>query len=231
MSTIILLNMHGDLHTAASPFKPSIGYSLQKVFCSSAPHDHHQGVSLPHHLHPSSHHRAAHSDDYSSGPVRDADAYMIVEFWMSIGWIPLWRRWWPGREDARLTFGSSSQLPQGPNLMAYRPALVKPDYSIWQYIVAFLFDTIPRGMYRLLLLNIPAYYHSRFTHIVTEAGVVSLREIRQGIRQTIRHTKCPHEEIPKSRRFKKFEKTWNRFIESVVKEWETYNIISGLLLP
>jgi len=114
--------------------------------------------------------------------------------------------------------------------MACRPVSVKPDYSIWKYIVAFLVDTLPRLMYRYLLLNIPAYYHSRFTHIITEAGVVSLREIRHGIRQTIRHTKCSHEEPPKSHRFKKFEETWNKFIESVVKEWETYNIVSGLLL-
>ena len=230
MSTIILLNMHERSHTSASPFKPSIGYSLQRIFCPSTPHDHHQGDSRPHFHRPSTHHHA-HSNDYSSGVVRDADAHMIVEFWMSIGWIPLWRRWWPGREDARLTFGSSSQLPQGPNLMAHRPALVKPDYSIWKYIVAFLFDTLPRQMYRILLLNIPAYYHSRFTHILTEAGVVSLREIRQGIQQTIMHIKCHHKELPKSHRFIKFEATWNNFIESVVKEWETYNIISGLLLP
>jgi len=116
--------------------------------------------------------------------------------------------------------------------MACRPVSVKPDYSIWKYIVAFLADTLPRQMYRYLLLNIPAYYHSRFTDIVTDAGVRSLiREIRHGNRQTVRHTDCPHEEIPKSRRFIKFEETWNNFIESVVKEWETYNIISGLLLP
>jgi hypothetical protein len=85
-------------------------------------------------------------------------------------------------------------------------------------------------IYTYLLLGIPAFYHSRLTRIFTEEGTVSIREIRSGIRETVKHGKS-NEECPKSPIFEGFKTTWKDFVDSMVEEWKTLNFVSALLLP
>lgn len=123
-------------------------------------------------------------------------------------------------------------------------------------IVAFMLDTVPRQIYLHVLLRLPYLYYSRVTRIFEEAEM-SLPVIREGILDAAR-AKLGHgtttqsqpglvhaqnrasgnhtflglqPEPPKSNTaYLRLQDTWEGFIDSLLREWKTLNIISVLLL-
>ncbi|KAJ7095490.1 hypothetical protein C8R43DRAFT_907910, partial [Mycena crocata] len=106
----------------------------------------------------------------------------------------------------------------------------------------FIFDYIPRQLYLHLLLRIPSLYFSRVTRIFEDARL-SLPDIKRMARaraeqwnpaenpqwpslmfgQTPDHTALP-------RSLLHFRSSWENFIDSLMREWKTLNIISVLLM-
>ena len=100
------------------------------------------------------------------------------------------------------------------------------------YIYAFVVDVIPRQIYLHLLLRLPYLYFSRVTRIFEEAEM-TMPQIKQGILDAATQVKDPlqanwyeTQNLP----YGNLEKTWGNFIDSLMREWKTLNIISVLLL-
>ncbi|KAF9044124.1 hypothetical protein BJ165DRAFT_181750 [Panaeolus papilionaceus] len=108
----------------------------------------------------------------------------------------------------------------------------------WPYLLAFIIDTIPRQIYLHVLLRLPYLYFTRVSRIFEEAEM-SIPEIKQGILETAQKQK---DLVPRmatawafeppvvSEPYQNLNKTWIAFIDSLLKEWKTLNIISVLLL-
>ncbi|KAF9044122.1 hypothetical protein BJ165DRAFT_181601 [Panaeolus papilionaceus] len=97
---------------------------------------------------------------------------------------------------------------------------------------------MPRQIYLHLLLRLPYLYFTRVSRIFEEAEM-SIPEIKQGILETAQKQKdlVPHmatawayEPPVVSEPYQNLDKTWTNFIDSLLKEWKTLNIISVLLL-
>ena len=105
------------------------------------------------------------------------------------------------------------------------------------YVAAFALDTLPRQLYLHFLLRLPYMYFSRVTRIFEEADM-SMPQIKQGILEAAIQLKEPVKGIAdawklepvESVQYSKLENTWQSFIDSLMKEWKTLNIISVLLL-
>jgi len=120
-----------------------------------------------------------------------------------------------------------------------RTSMARPDTNAKipaaDYIVAFLVDTLPRQVYLYILLRLPALYFSRVSRIFDEAEI-SLPQIKQGIVDAAEQPTEPHSASvtayfdPPTSAFGTLEKTWLLFIDSLLREWKTLNIISVLLL-
>jgi hypothetical protein len=103
-----------------------------------------------------------------------------------------------------------------------------------------LFDSIPRQVYSTVgFLQIPTFYQMRVFRAFEDVGM-SIPEIR-GAMLDITQQKLEGDNPDKTRprrpssksdakKFKKLLEAWKEFVETVVKEWETFNIISALLL-
>ena len=104
-------------------------------------------------------------------------------------------------------------------------------------VAAFVFDTLPRQIYLHFLLRLPYMYFSRVARIFQEAEA-TLVQIKEGILSAAIQLKEPVKtfadawklEPVESVEYSKLRKTWQSFIDSLIKEWETLNIISVLLL-
>ncbi|KAF8964518.1 hypothetical protein BDZ97DRAFT_1815490 [Flammula alnicola] len=106
------------------------------------------------------------------------------------------------------------------------------------YIYAFVVDTLPRQVYLNLLLHLPSLYFSRVTRIFEETEL-SMPKIREGVLEAARHLPDPETGIPPQWRhdlpiadlqYINLQKAWQLFIDSLMREWKTLNIISVLLL-
>ena len=100
------------------------------------------------------------------------------------------------------------------------------------YLLAFVIDTLPRQIYLHFLLRLPYLYFSRVTRLFEEAEL-TMPQIKQGILEAATQMKDPHTAIriePPSVPYGNLEKTWSSFIDSLMREWKTLNIISVLLL-
>ena len=107
----------------------------------------------------------------------------------------------------------------------------------WHVAVAdFFLVAFPKQMYLLLLLRLPSLYFSRVARIFEEADM-SLPEIKKMALETASQG-LTHEfememafespTVPPA--YKRLTSTWESFIDSVMREWKTFNIISVLLL-
>ncbi|KAF8638241.1 hypothetical protein AX17_002263 [Amanita inopinata Kibby_2008] len=105
------------------------------------------------------------------------------------------------------------------------------------YLLAFIFDTIPRQIYLHLLLRLPSLYFSRVARIFEDADL-TLPEIAR-----LAHVTAPEERkgtvgisgfpvIPNAPPFQYaiLKTTWETFIDSLLREWKTLNLVSVLLL-
>ena len=96
---------------------------------------------------------------------------------------------------------------------------------------AFFFDTLPRQLYLYFLLRLPALYFSRVARIFEEADM-TMSEIKGMAMVTLVPMTDPnadwdHEISALTSRLKT---TWEGFIDSLLREWKTLNIVSVLLM-
>ncbi|KAJ6485593.1 hypothetical protein C8R45DRAFT_277008 [Mycena sanguinolenta] len=108
-------------------------------------------------------------------------------------------------------------------------------------VVLILFDFIPRQLYLHFLLRIPSLYFSRVTRIFEDARL-SLPDIKRMARARPDQWTNPSNmnpwqpNVPSPDRMRlpqsllQFRSNWEAFIESLMREWNTFNIISVLLL-
>ncbi|KAF7371078.1 hypothetical protein MSAN_00742300 [Mycena sanguinolenta] len=111
------------------------------------------------------------------------------------------------------------------------------------FVVLFvLFDFIPGQIYLHFLLRIPSLYFSRVTRIFEDARL-SLPDIKRIARAKTDQWNSPSDmfmwppnvqqtpdEMPLPRSLLQFRSSWEGFIDSLMREWKTFNIISVLLL-
>ncbi|TFK25147.1 hypothetical protein FA15DRAFT_655388 [Coprinopsis marcescibilis] len=103
------------------------------------------------------------------------------------------------------------------------------------WVVRYVAVGIPKEAYNLVLLRLPSLYFSRVARIFEEADL-SLSEIKKMALKTASRSKATHltpfhletEEIPPV--YASLKNTWESFIDSLMREWKTFNIISVLLL-
>jgi len=106
------------------------------------------------------------------------------------------------------------------------------------------FDTLPRQLYLHSQLRLPSLYFTRVARIFEDAAV-SRPEIRrildmveasetehvQGRTRTV-GLPFPEEWVPPnvSPALARFKRSWENFVDSLVREWKTLNVLSALLL-
>lgn len=128
---------------------------------------------------------------------------------------------------------SAYPASQPPPQLVY-PRHQPPNLAI--YILAFLFDTLPRQIYLNFMLRLPHLY---FTHVIRifEDAEMSMPEIKQMALEANNYLKDPT--ISKalhlgssfaSPRYNNLSSSWGAFIDSLMRDWKMMNIISVLLL-
>jgi len=118
-------------------------------------------------------------------------------------------------------------------LSAYSPESVHP----MTYVAAFALDTVPRQIYLNFLLRLPYMYFSRVKRVFEEADM-SMPQIKRGILEAAIRLTEPVKDVAdawklepvESVQYSRLQDTWQSFIDSLMKEWETLNIVSALLL-
>jgi len=93
----------------------------------------------------------------------------------------------------------------------------------------FLLDSLPRWTYQYFLLYLPALYFGRVARIFEEADL-GLPEIKRMAFQTAAEGKFDFYTLEKMPQYRRLRATWQSFIDDVMREWKTFNIISVLLL-
>ncbi|KAG6853452.1 hypothetical protein C0991_004310 [Blastosporella zonata] len=95
------------------------------------------------------------------------------------------------------------------------------------FIFRFFFDSLPRQIYLLLLLYLPSFYFSRVARIFEEAEM-TLPEIEN---MALQAGSIPVDQLQwSSPAGANLKATWEGFIDSLLREWKTLNIVSVLLL-
>ncbi|KIM38313.1 hypothetical protein M413DRAFT_244392 [Hebeloma cylindrosporum] len=100
--------------------------------------------------------------------------------------------------------------------------------------VTFVVQTMPREVYLHFLLRLPSLYFSRVARIFEEADL-TLPEIKKMALETASQGKDAQFDIQAFEsnvppQYERLKSTWEAFIDSVMREWKTFNIISVLLL-
>ena len=98
----------------------------------------------------------------------------------------------------------------------------------------FLVTTLPSQIYLYMLFRLPSLYFSRVARIFEEAEM-TLPELKKMAIETALYVQSrvnlsafELEEAPPQ--YDRLKTTWGTFIDSILREWETFNIISALLL-
>lgn len=106
------------------------------------------------------------------------------------------------------------------------------------YILVFFIDTLPRQVYLHLMLRLPSLYFSRVTRIFEDAEM-SMPEIKKMALEAASQWKDPVRHLKKGIIFEPqaishphadLQNSWQFFIDSLMREWKTLNIVSVLLL-
>jgi hypothetical protein len=108
--------------------------------------------------------------------------------------------------------------------------------STLEWLVVYSTKGIPREAYNYFLLRLPSLYFSRVARIFEEADL-SLGEIKEMVLESASKSKAMHvddffmeSQTATSPAYESLKRTWEGFIDSVMREWKTFNIISVLLL-
>ncbi|KAH6874861.1 hypothetical protein BKA70DRAFT_1479938 [Coprinopsis sp. MPI-PUGE-AT-0042] len=101
-------------------------------------------------------------------------------------------------------------------------------------VALYLTREIPRRIYISFLLRLPAFYFSRVARIFEEADL-TLSEIKSKVFDIEPPNSRPINSFPPDTMamppaYGHLKMTWEAFIDSLVREWKTFNIISVLLL-
>lgn len=99
--------------------------------------------------------------------------------------------------------------------------------SLKLYIITLLTVVIPGQIYLHCLLRLPYMYFSRVDQIFVGAHL-TLEEMKD---MGLRGSADEHshgQKMPKA--YSRLKKNWEEFIDNLMREWKTLNIISGLLL-
>ncbi|KAF9038148.1 hypothetical protein BJ165DRAFT_424675 [Panaeolus papilionaceus] len=150
-----------------------------------------------------------------------------------------------------------SNAGQGPVHMTSPYATATASWSSATTALQFVFLTIPSQVYLSLLLRLPSLYFSRVARIFEEAdltlselkkmaleigaeragasrktdGEISTRMQQMGLLDGFNAQGVGMEGAPKIPvAYERLKTTWEGFIDSVLREWKTFNIISVLLL-
>jgi len=109
----------------------------------------------------------------------------------------------------------------------------KSGYSL---VFEFIVKSIPREVYYYFLLRLPSLYLSRVGRIFEEADLSLPRLKEMALATTSRGKNAQFDiqvfesnNVPPE--YERLKTTWEAFIDSVMREWKTFNIISALLLP
>lgn len=138
--------------------------------------------------------------------------------------------------DVTKHYAASQSAYQHSSIMI--PVGESEQYTLSTYIVAFAFDTLPRLLYSYLLLRFPSLYFSRVARIFEDADL-TMPEIKQmALQLANQHPDDVHQVLftnlsnnaPAASPFWNLKSNWEFFIESLLREWKTLNIISVLLL-
>ncbi|KAF9443203.1 hypothetical protein P691DRAFT_764496 [Macrolepiota fuliginosa MF-IS2] len=113
-----------------------------------------------------------------------------------------------------------------------------PEYTLSTYITAFTFDTLPRLIYSFTLLRLPSLYFSRVARVFEDAELTMPEIKRMALDLASQHPEDVHRVLftnlshhaPVTSPFWNLKSNWESFIESLLREWKTLNIISVLLL-
>ncbi|KAF7770741.1 hypothetical protein Agabi119p4_6715 [Agaricus bisporus var. burnettii] len=113
-------------------------------------------------------------------------------------------------------------------------AALEENSMVRDEIWTFLTDVLPHQAYLHCLLRLPYLYFSRVEQIFDSANL-TLEQMKHMALQISVHGGGGDDddgkvtpEIPKG--YSRLKKSWERFIDSLLREWKTLNIISGLLL-
>lgn len=113
--------------------------------------------------------------------------------------------------------------------------------STFRSISAFLFQTIPTMLYLCLLLRLPALYFSRVARVFENADLsqrdvdrMAVARVTQWGRDPIaappgvwQYEPQPDEKV--SVALLQFKSSWEHFVDTLLKEWKTLNVVSALL--
>ncbi|KXN85211.1 hypothetical protein AN958_11576 [Leucoagaricus sp. SymC.cos] len=122
----------------------------------------------------------------------------------------------------------SGQVPASPNVYLGSPVLSE-EIPLKTYILVFLTSILPRQIYLHCLLRLPYMYFSRVDQIFVDANM-TLEEIKEmALREGVADQERGRlSQMPKT--YLRLKQSWEYFIDNLLREWKTLNIISGLLL-
>lgn len=137
---------------------------------------------------------------------------------------------------------SHCQLPYQQSILTVSVGKDKPEnaepYTLSTYVAAFTLDTLPRLIYSCALLRLPSLYFSRVVRVFEDADLTLPEIKRMALELANQHPENVHQVLftnlsnhaPATSPFWNLKTNWESFIESVLREWKTLNIISVLLL-
>lgn len=123
------------------------------------------------------------------------------------------------------------------------PQVDKPQqYTLNDYAKFFIADTLPRQLYLLFLFRLPALYFLRVARIFEEADLApeEIEAMAVTAVTTNDHeaavTASDHEHahggnLNPQKKYDRLKDAWELLINRFVREWETFNVVSVLLLP
>lgn len=154
----------------------------------------------------------------------------------------------PGRNDSHSSYPESksstqasyktaqSQPPQAHEKANQAQGdIVEPPVTTTEYLKAFIIDTLPRQLYMIVLLFFPRVYFSRVSTIFEDAAL-TLEQIKAAALQAgmvgsdLNDQMSAIVNLEPPEAYKRLEKTWETFVDNLLKEWKILNIVSALLL-
>lgn len=141
----------------------------------------------------------------------------------------------PAPYDEEKAESKSSGSPHSKRLRSPRvgrQASLDEETTLRDEISIFLLEIVPHQVYLHCLLRLPYLYFARVDQIFESANLtleemkdMALQVTLEGSDDDCGRVKT---EIPKG--YWRLKKAWERFIDNLLREWKTLNIISGLLL-
>ncbi|KAJ7869191.1 hypothetical protein B0H14DRAFT_2503648 [Mycena olivaceomarginata] len=147
---------------------------------------------------------------------------------------------YPHRDSEKVDSSALELPPPATSVIKYSKSSPLGMFIFIVPVALFLFDFVPRQLYLHLLLRIPSLYFSRVTRIFEDAQL-SLPDIKRMARANADQwntsenaiwqlsTQTP-DQMPLPRSLLHFRSSWESFIDSLMREWKTFNIISVLLM-